>query len=398
MMLPKFEESQLDQHLKEIINCKWKKTVLENGKTNCIVLCVATVDTLKTNENKNKKVVARFYGKNTSTFINRERELENIQFLSEYGLAPKILKIFNNGYILEYKEGKVLNLDQMAKYKKLIAEEMRKYHSLKQNGPSNLFKTLNDWYWKAYVNHKDFLLKNNILKMIKQAEEQTKNCKTGFCHNDLLSSNMILSFNENNTLSDIINISRNNVDNLDNLDNSVSPNNLSPNKVGSNKVGSNNSYSVSPNNLNPNNTYSVSPNKVGSNIQTEKLTFIDFEYSGINFISYDLANHFREYIGYSFDIKKFPNESDIIEFLQYYYGSNINDKIIKHTIKEIRYFLPLVDIFWGLWALLKSDQVEKSEDCSEKNDTIRSTDFDYMKYAKFKIGLVPEDFSDWWIE
>ena len=52
---------------------------------------------------------------------------------------------------------------------------------------------------------------------------------------------------------------------------------------------------------------------------TAGIILIDFEYAANNYRAWDIANHFNEFAGFDFDIKKdFPSEERRVEFLRHY--------------------------------------------------------------------------------
>ncbi|TBU02715.1 choline/ethanolamine kinase [Hamiltosporidium tvaerminnensis] len=89
--------------------------------------------------------------------------------------------------------------------------------------------------------------------------------------------------------------------------------------------------------------------------EDNKIYFIDYEYSGINYASFDIANHFCEYAGYSNSFENIPCEIEIKKFLEIYC---FKDSLILY--EEVLLFIPVAHIFWG-------------------------GDFDFYGYAIFKI-------------
>lgn len=126
------------------------------------------------------------------------------------------------------------------------------------------------------------------------------------------------------------------------------------------------------------------------------LTFIDFEYGGINYYAYDIANHFNEYAGGTAaednstpDYDRCPDESQRKVFLEAYadeynaakQSSNADENGI--TAEELG---AMVDGFslanhlvWGLWGVLQA----ASEGCEDG--------LDYMHYAKCRFDRYRHD-------
>lgn len=309
------DTTQIRSLLSTIKDTKWRFRRFKSGKTNTIFLC--TTDDLK--------VVARIFGKNTSSFINRAQEQTNISYLHTYGLAPRLMGSYDNGYLVDYVPGRELGEEELVRHYEVIARKIRKWHTIKCFGVPSLYKTLLDWYWKAHVHHKELLEKANVYDFIVEKERETKNCEVTFCHNDLLASN-IITRSDKVFLGDLVS--------------------------------------------------SESKDTTSSGEEIGNVDFIDFEYCGVNYAAYDVANHFAEYIGYSRDESKLPTESFKREFIQTYFydGIKVNDKIAEQFLEDVNKFMPVSHCYWALWGLLRSEDKER--------------DFDYLGYAKFKLGML----------
>lgn len=318
-MIEDSENSKILNLLNDIKPGKWTQKKLTDGNTNKIIL----------SRNDEKKVIIRIFGQKTEKLINREAEQENLKLLISYGLAPKLEAKWKNGYILGFVDGRALNEGELPKYYKPIAKKMRKFHSIDVYGTPMLFKTLTSWYWAAAVNHKEILNEKNILNLINLGKERAKNCKIAFCHNDLLAGNIIATYEQF--------------------------------------------------------TESDTENQIFASNQTlsENVEFIDFEYSGINYVAFDIANHFREHIGYTRDARNLPDDNFMLKFIREYYKnvSDVNEAIVLSFLAEVKFFFPLSNCFWGLWGLLKSD--------------INNTGFDYLEYGLYNLCQIPDDLTNW---
>lgn len=314
------EKEKILRLLESIKRGRWKLKQFNSGKTNKNFLCV----------NDDKRVVARVFGRNTGDFINRNQERSNISQLHTYGLAPRVFATFDNGFIIDYIPGRELEEEELVNYYELIARKLKKWHDVKCFGVPMAFKNLLDWYWKAHVHHEKILEKYKIYEFIINYEKLVKQCHTGFCHNDLLASNIILL--SDSSASGEINIT---LDSMADADHEISD-----------------------------------------------VEFIDYEYSGLNYIAFDLANHFAEYIGFSYDKSRLPTDEFQKEFIRTYLydGYAVNDALVNDLLKEVKLFMPVVHCYWGLWALLKSENQDK--------------DFDYLKYADFKLSMVEDKIEE----
>lgn len=113
------------------------------------------------------------------------------------------------------------------------------------------------------------------------------------------------------------------------------------------------------------------------------LSLIDFEYAGYNYTSYDIANHFCEWM-FSYDIdetpyfkylpSQWPSDKTIRTFLSaYFHCQKCDQELIDFKINEIKQFSFVSSVYWALWAL--------SKDESEIN-------FDYSAYAHARLDAM----------
>lgn len=397
------DRKKIKEFLQDVKKGEWKEKTLEDGKTNHIILY----------QNGDRKIIARVFGRETKDFINRQREWNNIKMLASYSLVPEVKGDWANGYLLNYIEGRALEHNELKKYYKLIAKKMKKFHSIHVYGSPILFDTLSSWYWRAYVNHRKILMDYDIRKIIDIGQERSQGCQIVFCHNDLLASNILIR-NESIRVSNTGSHSIGGGYFEDEIKSDL--------KISSNK----DSIGTSPLTEKiksiemlekESNQEKVEYNLMKQpDVPDEKLDFIDFEYSGVNFASFDIANHIREHIGYSLDIKKFPDDAFIRQFLREYFNDiiDVNQSIIEKTLKEVKFFMPLSDCMWFLWALLKSDTEQPQKKTKLKtthhqvgnNEELtvsasggyppkKSSGFDYLGYAMFRLSLIPSDLTDW---
>jgi len=144
-------------------------------------------------------VLVRFYGKSSNNLIDRETEIEIFKFVSENNMGPKLLGLFDNGRFEEYFESIPLNKDTIIQFKSQIIDKIKKINKLPYNGElicwNRLFK------WNKIVSNKnvdDFSKDLNILKTkINTFPQNHYMLKKVFCHNDLVSENILLDKNNN---------------------------------------------------------------------------------------------------------------------------------------------------------------------------------------------------------
>ena len=113
-----------------------------------------------------------------------------------------------------------------------------------------------------------------------------------------------------------------------------------------------------------------------------KAILIDFEYSDYNPRGFDLANHFCEWMfNYHSDtphlgnIASFPTSAEQVTFCEAYLNSK-DEEAIGKLMEEIAIYVPASHLFWGLWAMIQSSS--------------SNIDFDYLKYAEFRLNLFLE--------
>jgi ethanolamine kinase len=122
------------------------------------------------------------------------------------------------------------------------------------------------------------------------------------------------------------------------------------------------------------------------------LQLIDFEYGGINYLSYDIANHFNEFAGGTApednstpDYNKFPDNAFQRNFCRAYLEECstcskqlATDKELEQQtdilMEEVQGFILANHLVWGLWGVVQS---------------LIATDengFDYMHYGSCRIN------------
>ena len=118
------------------------------------------------------------------------------------------------------------------------------------------------------------------------------------------------------------------------------------------------------------------------------LRFIDFEYGGINYYAYDIANHFNEYAGgtthednYTPDYDRCPNKEQqrafVEAYAEEYNASTNNDASATITVEELAEkidgFVLANHLVWGLWGFLTA----ALEECDHP--------LDYLNYCKCRF-------------
>ena len=110
---------------------------------------------------------------------------------------------------------------------------------------------------------------------------------------------------------------------------------------------------------------------------------IDFEYGGVNYASFDIANHFNEFAGGTTeeengvpDYSLYPSTQRQEAFVRAYVraaGAAVSaaeeNERVESFLKEIRAFVLANHLYWGLWAVNQAAM----EGCDG---------FDYLTYAE----------------
>ncbi|XP_054835151.1 ethanolamine kinase 2 [Eublepharis macularius] len=180
-----------------------KTKLFTDGITNKLMACY-------TDENMRDAVLVRVYGRKTELIVDRASELRNFQVLQDHGCAPSLYCTFENGYCYEFVQGKALGPEHVRQPQifRLVAQEMAKMHRIHTNGSlrkpclwHRLYKYFN--VVKTEFSRKTLnscLHQEGPLPSLEVLEEEICWMKEHlsqlgspvvFCHNDLLSKNII---------------------------------------------------------------------------------------------------------------------------------------------------------------------------------------------------------------
>jgi ethanolamine kinase len=114
--------------------------------------------------------------------------------------------------------------------------------------------------------------------------------------------------------------------------------------------------------------------------ENNDIHFIDFEYGGVNFCAFDIANHFNEYAGGTDtgvpNYDWFPTQNDQEDFITEYL-TTCNKSECEMSVPEmltlVQAFVMVNHLYWALWAVNQAS----TEGCSG---------FDYLLYASHRIA------------
>ncbi|CAB9519837.1 Choline kinase alpha [Seminavis robusta] len=119
------------------------------------------------------------------------------------------------------------------------------------------------------------------------------------------------------------------------------------------------------------------------NATTGVLRLVDFEYGGVNYKAFDIANHFNEFAGGSTEngvtnYDWFPNKEDQCAFLKVYLESSSqqqqpSDEEIQKWYDQVQAFILVNHLYWGTWAVNQA----ATEGCA---------DFDYLLFGHNRLS------------
>mmetsp|Transcript_86744 Transcript_86744/g.242788 ORF Transcript_86744/g.242788 Transcript_86744/m.242788 type:complete len:430 (-) Transcript_86744:76-1365(-) len=275
--------------------------------------------------------------------IDRDVETSTYAALANQGIALKYYGRFSNGRLEEwYPNAKHLAVRELSSRpdlsrgiarslgrlhsKFVIPRELQEYHN--PEAPPTLWTQLESWLDQALhatftkdsdTRRADALSLSRLKNELAWLKKDVckSNAKIGFCHNDLLAANILRSCQQ--------------------YDSNEQP-------------------------------------------QHEGIQLIDFEYGGMNYLAYDIANHFNEFAGGTNaednatpDYSLFPSPDVQKAFCEEYVkacGGGGGD--VPALLEEIKGFVLANHLVWGLWAVNQA----ATEGCEE---------FDYLHYGSCRI-------------
>ena len=312
---------------------KFSVKVVTGGITNALY-SLSGLSSLKENDS----VLIRVFG--AEGMIDRDVETSTFAALARQGIAPSFLGRFGNGRLegwlenyspltledFQLKETTEAIASEMAKlhFGFVVPEDLKKWHSEEDPG---MWGQLFSWMEQAreiteYKSEEDNQRAETLLDLPKLADE------LNWLKADVIPNNAKVAFCHNDLLA--ANIMRNDL--------------------------------------------------------TGEIKLIDFEYGGVNYVAFDIANHFNEYAGGTSeesngvpDYSLFPSKERRKDFITAYLraarDSSADSEIetsleedISSLTKEVEAFVLANHLYWGLWAVNQA-AAEGTEE------------FDYLTYA-----------------
>ena len=122
----------------------------------------------------------------------------------------------------------------------------------------------------------------------------------------------------------------------------------------------------------------------------QRIQLIDFEYGGLNYQAFDIANHFNEFAGGTDTsvprYELFPNPQQQTHFITAYLetatGQVPTDLQIENMIRQVHAFILANHVYWALWAVIQA----AIEGCD---------DFDYLTYGTHRLRRYQECKDEW---
>ena len=103
-----------------------------DGITNTLLKVVNKRPGLSAEEIDNEAVLLRAYGKGTDLIIDRERETQNHELLSQHNLAPELLARFHNGMLYRFIRGAVTSPADLRRQSiwRAVARRLAEWHAV----------------------------------------------------------------------------------------------------------------------------------------------------------------------------------------------------------------------------------------------------------------------------
>jgi choline/ethanolamine kinase len=316
-------------------------TRLSAAMTNTVYIISNSDCNLKIDEPRN--ILLRIYGEGVDDILNRSDEISWFIKLSKVRAGPRLLATFQNGRMEEYIESVTLTPRMMRdpEVSCLIAKAVSKFHRLELEVEADtvvLWKRIESWRHEAGKSFKSLLKRfteNNQINLVSILNRIKEN----------------LIFDEREFLEDDGKFKKH-------FDKLVSY-----------------QFPVVPchNDLQHGNILLNDENKI---------FLIDYEYGGINYAAYDIANHFCEWASdfteenptphlMNFSLN-YPNIEERENFLRVYLEDSMNDsRDISVWMEAVEDFKEISHLLWAYWGIIQA-----------KNSKI---DFDYLGYSLMRL-------------
>ncbi|XP_024059011.2 ethanolamine kinase 1 [Terrapene carolina triunguis] len=303
-------------HYSEVLPCNLVVTLFTDGITNKLIGCYV-------GDAMDDVVLVRIYGNKTELLVDRDEEVKSFRVLQAHGCAPQLYCTFSNGLCYEFMQGEALDPEHVCNPDifRLIARQLAKIHAIHAH---------NGWIPKSNM----WLKMGKYFSLIPTEftdEEVNKRFLSDVPSPQILQEEMAWMKERLSNLGSPVVLCHNDL--------------LCKNIIYNEKQGD--------------------------------VQFIDYEYSGYNYLAYDIGNHFNEFAGVSeVDYSLYPDrelqEQWLRSYLEAYkeykgFGTDVTEKEVEVLYVQVNQFALASHFFWGLWALIQA-----------KYSTI---DFDFLGYA-----------------
>lgn len=283
-------------------------------------------------------VIVRVYGKQSHRFVDRAREHMLLNYLNALGHGPRILATFKGGRIESFEAGEPLTVETLRSPKTslAIAHALRSFHDAQiplLSTVPDIWDTLDNWItqYQACLNqaktplphHQSLppIQKSNLKTLLAQLKSLKNHCQKTYAHHYLSHNDLVAG-------------------------------NILANRTPSGEVN---------------------------------CALIDIEYSSRGPRGFDIANLFRDWLGYGACTYPAPTQAQQQHFIQAYLCAPNTDLIradaILELAQEIEAFLPVTDAYWGLWCSLQA--YAQDAKTALKPEAV----FDYGNYARYRLEL-----------
>lgn len=287
-----------------------------------------------------RRLLLRIYGEGVDNILDRNEELDWFVKLSKARAGPKLFATFQNGRIEEYIESVTLTPRMMrdSEISIAIAKAMAKFHRLDVEGDEVVFwKRVEHWRHEGRKAFKSLLKRFpedlGIISVLEQIRSHGIFEEREFCTEEGKFKNF-----------------------LDKLVRHESPivlchNDLQHGNILLNDLG--------------------------------KIVFIDYEYGGMSYAAYDIANHFCEWASDFTDSNPRPH---IMNFEEFYpnleqreqfireYLKGKSDENISIWIEAVEDFKEISHLLWAYWGIIQANN--------------SSNDFDYLGYSLMRLEAI----------
>ncbi|KAK6592994.1 ethanolamine [Botrytis cinerea] len=322
-----------------------------DGITNTLLKVINQRPGLTKEEIDNEAVLLRAYGQGTDLIIDRERETQNHELLTQYNLAPALLARFKNGMLYRFIRGAVTSPADLRQQRiwRGVARRLAEWHAVvpclatnhevqptEINGSEqfafpaalgkvepalqsaidnaapgkpapNVWTVMQKWIYALPVGSevektRQATLQKELTRLVAELSNRPGLGENSlvFAHCDLLSGNVIVQ---------------------------------------------------------PQPTGTTTPAAV------ETVSFIDYEYATPSPAAFDIANHFAEWGGFDCEHQYMPTRAERLDFIREYIRNYFAQ--LKQTCDE---------------------EAEVQKMFTEVDATISQIDFDYAAYAEIRLG------------